>query len=78
MLAYNVFKQLWPLGMTDVCLNGVQLPSTVLAPDNLVLRFPFFMTELCNIYHKSRTAFYLAKLPQTNKFRVVTPTHTRT
>lgn len=42
MLAYNVFKQLWPLGTTDVYLNGVQLLSAVLAPDNLVLRFPFF------------------------------------
>lgn len=63
MLAYNVFKQLWPLGTTDVCLNGVQLSSTVLAPDNLVLRFPFFMTELCNIYNvKSRNcllSFYV-------------------
>lgn len=67
MLAYNVFKQLWPLGTSDVCLNAVQLLSAVLAPDNLVLRFPFFMTELCNIYNiKSRTVFYLAKLPQTN------------
>lgn len=42
MLAYNGFEQLWPIGTTDVYLSGTQLLSAVLAPDNMVLRCPYF------------------------------------
>lgn len=83
MLAYNELEQLWPIGTTDVYLNGMQLLSAVLAPDNLcyggvgVEMSISFITELCNISNiKGRTIFYLAKLPQTNKCSTVTPTHT--